>query len=89
VTLVAELDEEFATRVLSEKLNVNIRARMGGLVGKPEVIEWNRLAVAGLAAAATPAAIEKLREVRTQGDDSFREFVTRNLVEARKKAAGE
>ncbi len=86
VLLVAEIDPEYATRVLAERMKLNVRSRMGGLVGTPEVIEWNRLAVEGLAMAATPGAISKLRQVRTRGTEDFRELVTRRLVEARRRA---
>ena len=86
VGLVAEIDPGYATRVLSERMKLNVRSRMGGLVGTPEVIEWNRLAVEGLAVAATPGAIAKLRAVRTRGNEDFRELVTRRLVEARRRS---
>jgi len=86
VGLVAELDPEYATRVLSQKLDLGVRARMGGLIKTPEAVEWNRLAVEGLATAATPGAIRKLSEIRTKGGDDFRELVTRRLFEARRKA---
>ena len=87
VALVAELDAEYATRVLSERIKLNVRSRMGGLVGTPEVIEWNRLAVEGLAIAATSGAIEKLRQIRTKGTEEFRELVTRRLVDARRRSS--
>ncbi|MCP4868758.1 MAG: HEAT repeat domain-containing protein [Proteobacteria bacterium] len=86
VQLVAEIDPVYATRVLSERLKVKARAKLGGLLGTPEVIEWNRLAVEGLAVAATPDAIERLRAVRTAGSPEFRELVTRRLVDARRRA---
>ena len=86
VTLVAEIDPEYATRVLGERLKVKVRAKLGGLMGTPEVVEWNHLAVEGLAVAATPGAIEKLRSVRTAGTEEFRELVTKRLVVARRKA---
>jgi len=89
VAVVAEIDPGYATRVLSERLKVKARAKLGGLLGTPEVIEWNRLAVEGLAVAATPEAIDRLREVRTAGSPEFRELVTRRLVLARRKAQPE
>jgi hypothetical protein len=87
VGLVAEIDPEYATRVLSDRIKLNVRSRMGGLVGTPDVIEWNRLAVEGLAIAATPGAIEKLRQIRTKGTEDFRELVTRRLVDARRRSS--
>lgn len=86
IEIVAEIDPIYATRVLSDRLKVKARAKLGGLLGTPEVVEWNRLAVEGLALAATPEAIERLREVRTAGTPEFRELVTRRLVTARRKA---
>ena len=86
IGLVAELDPDYATRVLSEKIDLGVLTRMGGLIRAPDAVEWNRLAVDGLAAAATPSAIKKLSEIRTRGGDDFREAVTRRLFEARRKA---
>jgi hypothetical protein len=86
VTLVAEIDPIYATRVLGDRLKVKVRAKLGGLMGTPEVVEWNRLAVEGLAVAATPEAIERLRGVRTEGGAEFRELVTERLVAARRRA---
>jgi len=85
--LVAELDADHATRYFKGKLNMSVMAKVGGLVGTPEVIAWNRLAAYGLAAAATDEAIDKLRSVRTKGDDTFRKLVSRLAVEARRKAS--
>ena len=83
-TLLAELDPEFATKVLSPKLETGIGSRLGGLV-RGGLSDWNKIAVEGLAMAATPAAVEKLRSVRTQGSPEFRELVNQRLVDARKK----
>jgi hypothetical protein len=88
VRLVATLDPRHATKTFADKINVSLRAKLGGLMGTPEIVAWNRLCCEALAAAATPEAVEKLREIRTKGDDSFREFVTRLLVDARRRAAG-
>jgi hypothetical protein len=85
-TLLADLDPVFATRVLSEKIDVGVRSKMGGLVRGGGISSWNRIAVEGLAVAATPAAVEKLRDVRTKGTEEFRTLVTRRLVDARKRA---
>jgi len=85
-TLLADLDPEYATRVLSEKIDTGVRSRMGGLVKGGGISSWNRIAVEGLAAAATPAAVEKLRDVRTKGTEEFRVLVTKRLVDARKRA---
>lgn len=87
-TLVSDLAPAFATDWYSGRLRVGVRARMGGLVGTPEFIAWNRLAAYGLAQAATPEAIEHLRRVRTRGDDDFEDHVTAMLVVATRKARG-
>ena len=86
VNLLAELDKDYATRALTDKLSLGLRAKVGGLGG--DVAEWNRLVVDGLAAAGTPEALATLREVRTQGNAAFREHVTRILLtKARKDQA--
>lgn len=84
--LMAELDPDMATRYFKGKLNMTVLAKVGGLVGTPEVVAWNTLAAHGLAAAATAEAVDKLRSVRTKGDDGFRQLVSRLIVEARRKA---
>lgn len=84
--LTAEIDPDHATRFFKGKLNMSVLAKVGGLVGTPEVVAWNTLAAHGLAAAATDEAIDKLRSVRTKGDDVFRQLVSRLSVEARHKA---
>jgi len=84
--LMADLDPDVATRYFKGKLNMSVWAKVGGLVGTPEVVAWNVLAVHGLAAAATDEAIDKLRSVRTKGDEEFRELTTRLAVEARRRA---
>ncbi|MEE2828579.1 MAG: hypothetical protein VX498_05295, partial [Myxococcota bacterium] len=86
VTLVAELDADYATEVLSPKLDTGVRSRMGDFVKGGGMSEWNRLAVEGLAVAATPEAIATLRACRTKGSDDFRDLVTQRLVSARRKA---
>jgi hypothetical protein len=85
-TLLAELDRDFATNRLSEKLDMGLRSKVGGLMRSSGISDWNRLAVEGLAVAATPDAVEKLRTVRTKGSEEFRELVTRRLVDARRRA---
>jgi HEAT repeat protein len=84
VTLAAELDPELATMWFSDRIQMSIVAKIGGLVGTPEVIAWNRLAAEGLAAAATEDAIERLREIRKKGDEDFREHVGRLVAQARR-----
>ncbi len=83
VNLLASLDPDYAGRVLSEKLNLGLRAKVGGLGG--DVAEWNRVVVEGLAAAGTEQAMSKLREVRTQGSAAFKEQVTRILLTAARR----
>ena len=83
INLLAELDRDYATRALSDKLSLGLRAKVGGLGG--DVAEWNRLVVEGLAAAGTDESMAKLREVRTQGSQAFREHVTRILLIAARK----
>ena len=84
--LAAEIDPDHATRFFKGKLTMSVRAKVGGIMGTPEVVAWNALAAHGLAAAATEEAIEKLRSVRTKGDENFRQLVSRLAVEARHKA---
>ena len=86
VRLLAELDAEYAVRSLSDKLNLGLRAKMGGIAGAAEIGEWNRVAVEGLAAAGTNSALARLSEVRTQGNQELKELVTRRLIEAARKA---
>jgi len=85
-TLLAELDSDFATKRLSEKLDMGLRSKVGDLMRSSGISDWNRIAVEGLAVAATPDAVEKLRSVRTKGTEEFRELVTRRLVDARRRA---
>lgn len=84
VALAAELDPERATGWFASKIQMSLVARMGGIVGTPEVIAWNRLAAEGLSACGTDAAIDKLREIRKKGDEDFRELVNRLVVKARR-----
>ena len=86
VEVLVHLDPDHATTFLSQRLAMGLRAKLGGFVGTPEQLAWNRLAAQGLSLAATPTAIERLREVRTQGDEEFRELVNRLLFEARHRA---
>ncbi len=83
VNLLASLDPDYATRALAERLNLGLRAKLGGLGG--DVAEWNRVVVEGLAAAGTEESLAKLREVRTQGSQAFREQVTRILIAASRR----
>lgn len=83
VSLAAELDPDLATMWFSDKIQMTLVARIGGLVGTPEVIAWNRLAAEGLAASATDEAVDKLREIRKKGDEAFRDHVSRLVVQAR------
>jgi len=83
--LLADLDPVFATEVLTEKIDTGVRSKVGGLVRGGGISDWNRIAVEGLAAAATPEGVETLRAVRTKGSDEFRELVTRRLVDARRR----
>ena len=85
VSLAAELDPDLATMWFSDKIQMTLVARIGGLVGTPEVIAWNRLAAEGLAASATGEAVDKLREIRKKGDEAFRDHVSRLVVKARRQ----
>jgi alkylation response protein AidB-like acyl-CoA dehydrogenase len=88
VEVLVELDPDHATAFLSQRLSMGLRSKLGGIVGTPEQIRTNRIVAQGLALAATPGALEKLREVRTQGDEEWREHVNRLLFEARRRAEG-
>lgn len=83
VNLLADLDSDYTSRALAEKLTVGLRAKVGGK--SSEVAEWNRVVVEGLAAANTELGMAKLREVRTQGSAAFREHVTRVLLAAARR----
>ena len=85
VYLAADLDPGLATMWFSDKIQMSLVARIGGLVGTPEVIAWNRLAAEGLAATGTSEAVEKLRDIRTKGDDDFRDHINRLVVKARRR----
>ncbi len=87
LVLSADIDPEFGTMWYSDKINMNLVSKIGGLVGTPEVIAWNRLAATGLAYCATDEAITKLRDIRTRGDDDFRQHVGRLVVLARRRQA--
>lgn len=86
VEILVQIDPRFASTFFGNRLQMGLRARMGGFVGTPDVVAWNRLAVEGLALCATDDAIARLRDVRTSGDEPWREFVNRQLFEARRRA---
>lgn len=86
VEILVQIDPAHATMFFVARLQMGLRARMGGIVGTPETVAWNHLAVEGLSLCGTDEAIQKLREVRTSGDEAWREFVNRQLYEARHRA---
>ncbi|MCO4773129.1 MAG: HEAT repeat domain-containing protein [Deltaproteobacteria bacterium] len=87
VALAAELDPDIATAWFSDRIQMSLVAKMGGLVGTPEVIEWNYLSSIGLSHCATDDAILKLRDIRKKGDESFRQHVGRLVAQARRRKA--
>jgi len=87
VRIAAEIDPEVATMWFSDRIQMSLLAKMGGIVGTPEVISWNRLAAIGLSWCATDAAIDKLRKIRTKGDDDFRQHVGPLVAAARRRQA--
>ncbi len=87
VRIAAEIDPDVGTLWFSDKIQMSLLAKMGGLVGTPEVISWNRLAAVGLSHCATDAAIDKLRAIRTKGDDDFRQHVGPLVAAARRRKA--
>ena len=85
VLLVADLDGSYAETFFGQKLDASM-GRLAGL-GRGAAGEWRELAVEGLAAVGSDAALTRLRLARPKGNDEFKQFVGRLLAEKRRENA--